>query len=793
METSQTPDSVNLNLSNSHLWDWRAALLVVAIVEISSIRLVVTEWAPFLYFTQTMGFIGVILGLAFGTSKFSRQTVLRIAAGYTFTLIPIQLLSAVEKTGWLWSDILALLDRLFISLDQFIRNKPVYDHLFFISIVTLVYWLIGLAAGYWLTRHGDFLNAVLPSGLAILTVQAFDSVQSKHIWELALFLFTALLLMGRMYFLQNRSFWEKTHFLLTDEAMNDIERGALIVTAVAVFISWSLPGWIRDIDPASKAWREFSQPIFDKFTNAVSALDSPYVEKNAGGDFYGEALALGEQAAIGETAVFTVEIKENRFTPIRSYWKGRNYDFYLNGRWTTVENSSDPFIPAINELPIEYPQSRHEMEYTFTSRVKKQNLLYTPAETIWVSKSATIHFMPISDEVKDVTSWVAATSLADGNQYRVRALLADPTIVELRSAGTEYPAWVTERYLQVPEEIAPQLRELALEITAPYDTVYDKVQAITSYLRKEIAYDTKIEVSLPENRDPVLWVLFEHKKGFCMYYASAETLMLRSIGIPARMAVGFVEGAYNEVERKYVVSYKDSHAWPEVYFPGTGWVEFEPTSNQLPIERPETKGNPDEVTSDLGAEENSTAGPLPPIPLQERPELSNEELGDSSLGYQINLYRNVLVFALTLLTLGLCIFIIRHYSLNDRLPVYLSYQYERRGSIPPHWLRRWVRWANLSMIERTFQVVNLSLYWLGQPQPAHITSQERAETLIKYLPSAQDQTQSLLQEYQNAMYTPRAGNLATARKAAALILFKTWQIRLKEALHFLDTRYNQLK
>ena len=98
--------------------------------------------------------------------------------------------------------------------------------------------------------------------------------------------------------------------------------------------------------------------------------------------------------------------------------------------------------------------------------------------------------------MKDVTAWVATTSLLNGSQYKVRALIADPSIEELRAAGTEYPAWVTDRYLQVPEDIAPQLRELALEITAPYETVYDKVQAITSYLRKEIKYETEITDTL---------------------------------------------------------------------------------------------------------------------------------------------------------------------------------------------------------------------------------------------------------------------------------------------------------
>ena len=127
--------------------------------------------------------------------------------------------------------------------------------------------------------------------------------------------------------------------------------------------------------------------------------------------------------------------------------------------------------------------------------------------------------------------------------------------------------------------------------------------------------------------------------------------------------------------------------------------------------------------------------------------------------------QTILIPALILLTLGLGIFIIRRYSLNERLPVYLANQYERRGNIPPRWLNRWVRWTNLSPIERAFQAVNLSLFWLGQPQPAHITSQERAEVLIKHLPSAEDQTLSLLQEYHNSnLYTPRQEILPSPAK-----------------------------
>ena len=80
---------------------------------------------------------------------------------------------------------------------------------------------------------------------------------------------------------------------------------------------------------------------------------------------------------------------------------------------------------------------------------------------------------------------------------------------------------------------------------------------------------------------------FDLKQGFCNYYASIEVLMLRSVGVPARMAVGFAEGGFDNEANVYIVRSLDSHAWPEVYFPEIGWIEFEPTGNQDPLLRPD--------------------------------------------------------------------------------------------------------------------------------------------------------------------------------------------------------------
>lgn len=783
------------NAPAARLWDWKAALLTLALVQISSARLALTEWEPFLYFTQTMSFLGVVLGLALGYSRFSRAAAVRIAAGYTFILVNAQLLGAVERTDWVWRDIVALFERLVYSLGQFITNKPVYDHLFFLSLATLAYWLIGIFSSYWLTRHRDFLNIVLPPGAAILTVQAFDPPPLARAGVMGAFVLIALLLLARLYFLKNLSFWRKTNFLLTDETVSDLERGALAVTAVAVLAAWSLPAFLGSIPPAAQAWRDFSQPLFDRFSNAVAALEAPYAVNRASGEFYGSSLFLGKQAAKGETVVFTVKVRESGFTPIRHYWKGRHYDTYLNGRWATTDGQTEAFAPARDTLTFEYAGRRSEMEFTFTNRAKQQSLLYSPAETVWVSKNARVQSAPTDGSLKDAASWSAETSLTEGEQYKTKSFIANPTVEELRAAGTEYPNWVKERYLQIPEEIEPQLSELTLEITASQQTPYDKAQAVTTYLRNEIEYRDAIEEAPPDALDPVLWVLFELKKGFCMYYASAETLMLRSIGIPARMAVGFVEGNYDEEERRYSVAYKDSHAWSEVYFPGIGWVEFEPTSNQFPIERPERSAEADEINEELSAAESRADNlPHPAAPLREETggfEKKNSE-APSSGGKAITSQRFLLP-ALLALALGFVVLIIRRYALDERLPSYLTFEYERRGAAAPRWLKRWARWTSLSPIERAFQSVNLSLYWLGKPQAAHVTSAERAKALLHCLPEAREDVLPLLEEYHNALYTPRGGNAAQARKAAVRILVKARFALIKEALQSADRRYNQLK
>ena len=103
------------------------------------------------------------------------------------------------------------------------------------------------------------------------------------------------------------------------------------------------------------------------------------------------------------------------------------------------------------------------------------------------------------------------------------------------------------------------------------------MQAIINYL-KDYPYNLKIEAP-PANADGVDYFLFTQKTGYCTYFASALAVMLRSVGIPARMVVGFLPGQYDPKAHTYIIRDRDYHAWTEVYFPGYGWITFDPTPN----------------------------------------------------------------------------------------------------------------------------------------------------------------------------------------------------------------------
>jgi transglutaminase-like putative cysteine protease len=196
--------------------------------------------------------------------------------------------------------------------------------------------------------------------------------------------------------------------------------------------------------------------------------------------------------------------------------------------------------------------------------------------------------------------------LFEGESYQVLSSLTEVDEESLRQAGTTYPNWVVPRYLQLPESFPDRVKLLAAQITDGLGNPYDQAKAIERYLRR-FPYNDQIE-GPGFGEDGVDYFLFDEQSGYCDYYASAMVTMLRSLGVPARYVRGYSEGRQDQDAGVYRLLESDGHAWPEVFFPGYGWVEFEPTGGEPALDRLQSQdaeegaGNvrPDRAGPDLG-------------------------------------------------------------------------------------------------------------------------------------------------------------------------------------------------
>jgi transglutaminase-like putative cysteine protease len=158
--------------------------------------------------------------------------------------------------------------------------------------------------------------------------------------------------------------------------------------------------------------------------------------------------------------------------------------------------------------------------------------------------------------------------------YYAEADTRDPEVLIQNSISRDYPASVSLNYLQLPR-VDQRIPALAQQVTATATSNYGRARAIESYLQHNLGYTLQLPGRM--EADPLANFLFNRKKGHCEYFASSMAVMLRTLGIPARVVNGFRGGEYNDLNNSYILRSRDAHSWVEVYFPEYGWATFDPT------------------------------------------------------------------------------------------------------------------------------------------------------------------------------------------------------------------------
>jgi transglutaminase-like putative cysteine protease len=769
-----------MNRTSTRLWDFPSAAFLILALSTASQRLYNTHWAEGLGSAIVLSFLGAILGLAIGFSKFKRGGVFWLTMGYGIPIV-ILMLDWILYAGISWLERVAnLSDRLAACLGLFFTRQPVQDTVLFVVFMALVFWIISMLAGYALTRFGNFIGAVLPAGLALVIIQLYDSAKGSSDALLAVYIFFCLLLLGRLTYVQRRSFWKEHQVSVLTESKSDLNILLAMVALATVVIVWLAPTSIKSLSNVKAAWENFTQPLRDverDLGHAVAGLNASGNVQTM--EFFGDALPLGRQAATGESVYLRIrtplDIRANRY-----YWRVRSYNIFRNNQWLSGNVSSKPFKPDQEPIALADPAGQ---TYDFTFTVVSLDLLdlVTPARPVWVSYPSELFFLSVPQGKMDPIQFRSNPSVLAGERYTVRANVYEPTILQLRNAGEVYPDWVTSHYLQIPDNISSEIVDLAKRITENAKTPYDKAVAITNTLRSTITYSNTVE-DPPPGWDPLDWFLFGSKKGFCNYYATAEVILLRSAGIPARMVVGFAQGEYVSPDL-YLVRQQDTHAWPEVYFPGIGWVEFEPTASQTALPRQLVEGLSPGQAGERPPEASGEGGE------RDRNPPENVEVG-IDLGSPVflnRLVRFLLIFAIIVAILRINPFGVFTNFLDANqqagpkpLPMLIKRFLEKRGLTPPGWLLRWGYLAELTPLERAFTTVYRSLHWLGEkPSPAQ-TPAEAAAALAERLPRVSKEIYALLYEYQRHLYSQMHGYRPFARRVLNTIRQEALRIALKQ-------------
>ena len=313
-----------------------------------------------------------------------------------------------------------------------------------------------------------------------------------------------------------------------------------------------------------------SLPNFTSFKGDLENPALPLVQLTGDSSGATSSVDLHFRGRLGDAPVMYVR------TGAPAYWRGLVFDTYRNGVWTASDHSFrelQPYVPP-RFLP---PAPQHNLgTFVQTFRVLRPlpgviNAAY-PIESLYA---------PVAALREDVFgTFHTPQELRPGQTYSVVSYLPDLSPQLLRSDIG--PVNVLNAQYLDSAALSSRARRLANQIRGDTTKTFDVVMAVTTYLQQSYRYTLDLP-HVPTGRDPVDWFLFDVKTGYCEQFATAETLMLRSLGIPARLATGYSTGEYDSVLNQAVVREHDAHAWVEVLFPGHGWVPVDPTPGVSPL------------------------------------------------------------------------------------------------------------------------------------------------------------------------------------------------------------------
>jgi transglutaminase-like putative cysteine protease len=554
------------------------------------------EWAEGLSVLQGTVLVGGLAGIVLAKSRTPNRMahLLSIVGGWVWSAyLTSQVVARATEIPWR----LAVLE-LDADLQDFvvavIQGGSGANNYVFVLLLAFSLWIMGYFGAWAVFRWQRVWWAVIIAGVALLL--NVNYAQDDLTLYLILFLLSALLLVVRASVAVYEQEWRQSKIGYSSDLISSALQAGLAISVVVILVAWMAPSVLasRPLQPfwdrVAEPWRKLQERSAQVFQDLNYNNPAPLVQMGDRRMFFGGPVTLTD------TPVADVEASAGRF------WRVRVFHEYFSDGW--LSNDPDMLLIEENKQELAFPEFDLRRELTQTVRVHNglgvSDALIAAGQPLRASiplRAAVSLVSHGEDLVRSPESGIFPPAPGDpsvlhsrkplepGEAYQVLSSLTEADEESLREAGTAYPDWVAPRYLQLPDTLPERVRLLAEQITSGLETSYDKAKAIETYLR-QIPYNLRIK-GPASGQDGVDYFLFDEQEGYCDYYASAMVVMLRAVGVPARYVRGYArlqkeEGVYHLLE-------SDGHAWPEVFFPDYGWVEFEPTGGQPALSRPRSR------------------------------------------------------------------------------------------------------------------------------------------------------------------------------------------------------------
>jgi transglutaminase-like putative cysteine protease len=575
-------------LSSIIPWEEWLTLVIVATVFLSCIVSIQgANWVDDMPSLYPIGFAGLIAGYALAKVKLNQLLLHAAALMLGAGLVYLQLL-AILSGGSAGARTDQLVERMRVWWSAVTQSGISNDSLPVIVLMLTLTWLGAYASSWAIFRWRNAWLGLIPSGLALMWNISF--IPGQFSYAFVVYCFGAVLLVMRLHLAQKQKEWDSERIAYPEFMSLSVLHATFWVAVGLLTLVWIMPLAHRS-ESAQERWNDFTSPVTRHLAPYARVFVSVNAKKPIAVHNIKDALPFqGEITLNGNNAA---EINVQLTPEMARFLREQSFDEYTSSGWkinvngVPLEPGQDTGVDAYNGLD----GAREQVTINVTIEGGNDEHLFSVGQPAKSDEAAEAR---IGEDPADISSLEPQANLSNSDTYSVTGSVAVPTIDQLLAAGTNYPAWVTDRYLELPENLPERVGLKADEVAAAAATPYDETLLIERYLRTfPVEYSVPVT---PPGRDTIDYFLFDLQEGYFDYHASAMAVMLRTRGIPARVATGYVIDplAQDGATGSYALTQKNAYAWPEVYFPSIGWVEFSPTPDQpiilrrleVPVEEP---------------------------------------------------------------------------------------------------------------------------------------------------------------------------------------------------------------